>query len=117
MLAKRPKQPGGGTGTGGGGGDAGQPSKRGRLKKAMLPRRGKFRFIPNKEWDPRDRIKWDNVKKGYVDAGNNVWTTGPSRTPGQPFESDVQLDPRSDWVKFSKDGKHLNVTLDGRISH
>ncbi|MDP9386559.1 MAG: hypothetical protein M3Q48_01185 [Actinomycetota bacterium] len=50
VLANHPKQPGGG-------GDAGQPSKRGRLKKAMLPRRGKFRFIPNKEWDPRDRIK------------------------------------------------------------
>ncbi|MDP9386367.1 MAG: polymorphic toxin type 17 domain-containing protein, partial [Actinomycetota bacterium] len=117
VLAKRPKNPGGGAGAGGSGGGAGQPSKRGRLKKAMLPMRGKFRFIPDKEWDPRSPIRWDNVKKGYVDKEKNVWTKGPSRTPGQPFEWDVQLDEGSNWRKFSKDGKHLNVTLDGRISH
>jgi hypothetical protein len=33
--------------------------------------------------------------------------TGPSRTAGQPFEWDVQL----------PDGRHLNVSLHGEITH
>lgn len=115
ILTSRAKPSGGGTvGPGAGGGT---PSKRGRLKKAKLPTDGRFHFQPDPRWDPRSPIKWDKVGLGYVDAFHNVWRKGPSRTPGQPFEWDVQLHPSSNWRRFSKDGKHLNVTLDGRLSH
>lgn len=115
ILASKAKAPGGGmVGPGAGGGT---PSKRGRLKRAKLPTDGRFHFQPGARWDPRNPIEWDKEQPGYVDAFQNVWRKGPSRTPSQPFEWDVQLHPSSNWRRFSKDGKHLNVTLDGRLSH
>lgn len=62
-------------------------------------------------------IKWDSEQLAYVDRFENRWRKGPSRIPGQPFEWDVQLDPSSAWTKYSKDGKHLNVDLDGYRIH
>lgn len=115
VLASRTRRGGGSGGVGAGGGTP--PSKRGRLRKAKLPTNGRFHFQPDPHWDPRDPIEWDKEGLGYVDAFDNVWRKGPSRTPGQPFEWDVQLHPSSTWRRFSKDGKHLNVTLDGRLSH
>ncbi|WP_420493130.1 polymorphic toxin type 17 domain-containing protein [Serratia marcescens] len=57
--------------------------------------------------------------KGYMDRFDNEWTKGPSRTKGQPFEWDVQLSDKGKaqlgWA--SRDGKHLNVSLDGKITH
>ncbi|NFP90976.1 polymorphic toxin type 17 domain-containing protein [Clostridium sporogenes] len=48
-----------------------------------------------------------------------MWTEGPSRTAGQVFEWDVQLSKTSKnkpgWA--SRDGSHLNVSLDGKITH
>lgn len=111
LLARR-----GGGGAAGGSGTP-PPSKKGRLKKARLPVEGPFHFRPKAGWDPRNPIKWNKEKMGYVDDSGNVWCKGPSRTPGQPFEWDVQLAPGSSWRRFSKDGKHINVTLDGRLSH
>lgn len=111
LLARR-----GGAGAAGAGGTP-SPSKKGRLKKARLPVEGPFHFTPEAGWDPRNPIKRNKEKMGYVDDSGNVWCKGPSRTPGQPFEWDVQLSPRSKWHKFSKDGRHINVTLDGRLSH
>jgi filamentous hemagglutinin len=56
---------------------------------------------------------------GYLDKFNNEWTKGPSRTLGEVFEWDVQLSPvgknKLGWA--SRDGKHLNVSLKGRITH
>ena len=57
---------------------------------------------------------------GYIDRFDNEWTKGPSRTPGQAFEWDVQLPKNGGNEQFrslSPDGVHVNVTLDGRISH
>ncbi|MHB9861849.1 polymorphic toxin type 17 domain-containing protein [Streptomyces sp. YIM S03343] len=58
-------------------------------------------------------------RKGYIDRFGNEWIKGPSRTAGQPFEWDVQLSKlgkaKLGWL--SRDGSHLNVSLDGEITH
>ncbi|MFV2126138.1 polymorphic toxin type 17 domain-containing protein [Micromonospora sp. LOL_013] len=58
-------------------------------------------------------------KGGYIDRFGNEWVRGPSRTPGQEFEWDVQLSRtgKAQLRRLSPDGKHLNVSLDGRITH
>ena len=60
-------------------------------------------------------------KTGYVDKFGNVWVKGPTRTNGEEFEWDVQLTKtRVELFKrsgLSSDGKHLNVSLQGRITH
>ncbi|MEU8892524.1 polymorphic toxin type 17 domain-containing protein [Streptomyces sp. NPDC048442] len=57
--------------------------------------------------------------KGYIDRFGNEWTRGPSRTEGQAFEWDVQLSKtgkaKVGWL--SRDARHLNVSLDGEITH
>ena len=54
-----------------------------------------------------------------MDRFGNEWTRGPSRTAGQPFEWDVQLGKNATkgviWA--SPDGAHLNVSLDGEVTH
>jgi len=56
---------------------------------------------------------------GYLDKFGNEWVSGPSRTRDQPFEWDVQLSSlgkaKLGWA--SRDGKHINVSLDGKITH
>lgn len=60
-------------------------------------------------------------KTGYVDKFGNVWSKGPSRTKGEAFEWDVQLTETKggQFKRFglSPDGKHLNVSLEGRVTH
>lgn len=122
VLASRGRKRGGGAAGGGGGGAGGgaprKPTKEEVLDKLRLPR-GKvpFGFEPRKDWRPGNPLPWDAELKGYIDQKKDVWRKGPSRTPGQPFEWDVQLKDGSGWSTSSKDGKHLNVNLDGRISH
>ncbi|MFD4715184.1 polymorphic toxin type 17 domain-containing protein [Streptomyces sp. NPDC058430] len=59
------------------------------------------------------------TRKGYIDRFGNEWIKGPSRTAGQPFEWDVQLSKtgRAKLGWLSRDGSHLNVSLDGEITH
>ncbi|WP_227123180.1 polymorphic toxin type 17 domain-containing protein [Kosakonia oryzae] len=49
----------------------------------------------------------------------NEWVKGPSRAAGQAFEWDVQLSPKGKtplgWA--TRYGSHLNISLDGRITH
>lgn len=56
---------------------------------------------------------------GYLDKFGNIWTKGPSRTNGQPFEWDVQLSntgkAQLGWA--TRDNSHLNVSLDGKFTH
>ena len=56
---------------------------------------------------------------GYLDKYENIWTKGPSRTNGQPFEWDVQLSntgkAQLGWA--TRDNSHLNVSLDGKFTH
>ena len=93
-------------------------SIKGRLKEAELPIKGKIRFVPDKDYNPARPLERGD-QKGYLDKFGNEWIKGPSRTQGQPFEWDVQLSRKGksnlDWV--SRDGEHINVSLDGKITH
>ena len=79
--------------------------------------KGKIRYVPPKNWSSSQPLPKRNG--GYVDKFGNVWTKGPSRTAGQSFEWDVQLSKTGKkslgWA--SRDGSHLNVSLDGKITH
>jgi len=90
---------------------------KGFIRRRQLPTTGKIRFVPPKNFNPS--IDLSSVKKGFVDKFGNVWQKGPSRTLGEPFEWDVQLSSKGKsmlgWL--SKSGKHINVSLKGRITH
>ncbi|MGI1758108.1 MULTISPECIES: DUF637 domain-containing protein [Serratia] len=93
-------------------------SIKGRMKHVQLPNEGKIRFVPDSNYKPTNPLP-RGPNKGYIDKFGNEWTKGPSRTKGQEFEWDVQLSPTGKaqlgWA--SRDGKHLNVSLDGKITH
>lgn len=90
---------------------------KGVLKEAQLPTKGKIRYVPPQKWTPSQPLPKQNG--GVIDKFGNVWTKGPSRTNGQAFEWDVQFSKIGNnqlgWA--SRDGSHLNVSLDGRITH
>ena len=54
-----------------------------------------------------------------MDRFGNVWLRGESRTKGQDFEWAVQLSKQGiqqvGWM--TRDNSHLNVSLDGRVTH
>ncbi len=96
-------------------------SIKGRLKAAQLPIDGKLRFVPPKGYIPSQNlpsVKIDGYKC-YEDRFKNKWKPGPSRTSGQDFEWDVQLSESGKqqfkWLIGNKN--HLNISLDGRITH
>jgi Novel toxin 17 len=93
-------------------------SKKGRIKAAELPNRGKIRYVPPENWYPSNPLP-RGKQKGFIDKFGNEWVKGPSRTKGQAFEWDVQLAKNAtDSIKaLSRDGSHLNVSLDGMITH
>lgn len=90
-----------------------------RIREAMLPQEGRIRFIPPSEYRPNVQLHKDSVINGFKDKFGNIWTKGPSRTLGEAFEWDVQLSElgklQLGWL--SRDGKHINVSLKGRITH
>ncbi|PIC05763.1 hypothetical protein CS060_03230 [Anoxybacillus flavithermus] len=92
-------------------------SKKSVLKGAMLPTKGKIRYVPPKNWTPSQPLP--RKGGGHIDRFGNIWTKGPSRTKGEPFEWDVQLSKRGKQMlgHLSRDGSHLNVSLKGRITH
>jgi hypothetical protein len=93
-------------------------STKARIKYVDLPTEGKIRYVPEVDYTPSNPLP-RGPNNGYIDRFGNEWTKGPSRTPGQAFEWDVQLSPqgKSQLGWASRDGKHLNVSLDGRITH
>jgi filamentous hemagglutinin len=94
-----------------------QHTIKGRLKAAQLPTTGKVRFVPPKGYKPENPLP--NKKGIFEDKFGNKWQKGPSRTEGQPFEWDVQLSSKGKaqlgWASSS--GSHINVSLDGKITH
>jgi RHS repeat-associated protein len=89
------------------GGSVGGPSRSAVMDRAQLPHRGGLaRYVPPKSWNATEPLP-RGPQNGYRDVHGNEWVRGPSRTAGQPFEWDVQL----------HDGTHLNVSLDGEITH
>ncbi len=93
-------------------------STKARMKAAELPTSGRIRFVPDKKYDPSSPLL-RGPNKGFVDRFGNEWVKGPSRTAGQAFEWDVQLSPlgkkQLGWA--TRDNRHLNISLDGRITH
>lgn len=89
-----------------------------RLKDKKLPITGKLRFIPDAKYNPSNQLR-RGPNNGYMDKFGNEWTKGPSRTPGEPFEWDVQLSEQGKrqlgWA--SRKGNHVNVSLNGKITH
>ena len=88
-------------------------SSKGDIKKQGLPTKGKLRYVP-----PTGGVKKDS-SGAFVDKFDNRWVRGPSRTAGEKFEWDVQLSKKGrlqlGWA--SRDGKHINVSLKGRIRY
>ncbi len=85
-------------------------------KKAQLPTEGKIRYVPPKN-SPVSLPRTSTG--GYLDKFGNIWQKGPSRTVGELFEWDVQLSKRGQRILgwLSRDGKHINVSLKGRLTH
>ena len=92
-------------------------SSKSLIKSAKLPHTGKIRFIPR----PTDLKSGKILQKngGFVDKFGNVWKKGPTRTKGQAFEWDIQLSKtgKNKLGHLSPDSDHLNVSLDGKITH
>ncbi len=91
---------------------------KGRLKAADLPTTGKIRYIPPEGHPPSQPLP-RGPNGGYRDRFGNEWLKGPSRTPGQPFEWDVQIGRNATpgFRALSRDGRHVNVSLDGEVTH
>ena len=89
-----------------------------RIKDAGLPNSGPIRYIPPRNYKASMTLP-RGPGKGFVDRFGNEWIRGPSRTRGQSYEWDVQLSPRGreQMGRWSIDGQHLNVSLDGTITH
>jgi hypothetical protein len=93
-----------------------------KIKEAQLPIEGRIRFIPQKGYKSSmelPSIKDPFGKIMFKDRFGNHWKKGPSRTPGESFEWDVQLSNlgkvKLGWL--SRDGSHVNVSLRGKITH
>jgi hypothetical protein len=79
-----------------------------------------FAYHPPKQTRPNELpVEWRRGRKYFRDHWGNLWGTGPSRTRGDAFEWDVQLSPNAPaWMRgLSRDGRHIDVSLSGRISH
>lgn len=89
-----------------------------RLKAAGLSSSGGIRFVPPKGYKPETPLA-RGPNNGCRDRFDNEWVKEPSRTKGEAFEWDVQLSRTGqnmlEWS--SRDGRHLNVSQMGRISH
>jgi hypothetical protein len=97
-------------------------SIKGLIKQEGLPTKGKLRYVPPKKLHSFDRLPHEKLpgrKIGFIDRFGNLWVKGESRTKGQPYEWDVQLSKQGiqqvGWM--TRDNSHLNVSLDGRVTH
>jgi len=102
-----------------GGGVGTKPSIKSLIKKHQLPVKGKIRYVPPKKLHTTNGLPSVKANDGFKDRFGNEWFRGPSRTIGEDFEWDVQLSSQGKaqlgWA--SKSGKHVNVSLKGRITH
>jgi hypothetical protein len=91
---------------------------KGLLKDVGLPTSGRIRYVAPKGTSPSTGLP-RGPKGGYIDRHGNEWVKGPSRTPDEPFEWDVQLSAsgRNQIGWTTRDGSHANVSLKGRITH
>ncbi|WP_423783905.1 polymorphic toxin type 17 domain-containing protein [Frischella perrara] len=77
-----------------------------------------IRFVLSKSYFPNKSLLRGN-NNGYIDRFLYECIKCPSRIAGQEFEWNVQLSElgkkQLGWA--SRDGKYLNVSLDGKITH
>ena len=83
-----------------------------------LPNQGRIRYVPPRGYNPASPLPRGG-QGGYLDRFDNECVVGPSRTPGQPFEWDVQLSRtgRQRLGYLSRDGAHVNVSPLGEWTH
>ncbi len=81
-------------------------------------RRGYARYIPPESWSPNQALP-RGTRGGFIDKFGNEWVQGPSRTPGQAWEWDVQLGRNANayFREKARGGTHVNVSWDGEITH
>lgn len=91
----------------------------GRIKYEGLPRKGRIRFVQPERWNPANPVR--GPQGGLIDRFGNEWVRGASRTPGEAFEWDVQLSrtgkAKVGWLSRDPDKAHINVSLEGRVTH
>ena len=81
-----------------------------------LPTKGPVPFVPPSRWDINRPAKGPNG--GFIDDFGNEWVKGKSRTAGEHHEWDIiPKNTRSGIANFSRDGSHVNVSLEGIITH
>jgi RHS repeat-associated protein len=78
------------------------------LKDKKLPTEGDVTFEPPKKWNPSEPLPRGD-QNGFLDKAGREWVKGPSRTAGESFEWDVQLNDGT--------GRHINVSWNGKITH
>ncbi len=85
-------------------------------RKRGLPTEGPIPFVPPRRWDvqnPRTQsAARRGEKRGVVDHYGNTWMWDPKKG-----EWDVQVEGSSSFQAFSRDGKHANISPDGRVTH
>jgi len=93
-------------------------SRKAGLKAAMLPTSGRVRFLPPTTFHSTEGLVQEKFG-GIRDRFENVWVAGPSRRAGEPLEWDVQLSKAGQavWGRWSRDGRHLNVSPSGEVTH
>ena len=98
--------------------DNGEHTIKSRLKDQQLPNEGKIRFVPDNNYNPLEPLP-KGPNHGFYDKFGNEWKKGPSRTKDEPFEWDVQLSRtgKAQLGHLSKNGKTINVSLKGKITH
>jgi filamentous hemagglutinin len=99
-------------------GAIGKWSISGRISQAGLPGTGKIRYVPPTNYRPGTPLSRGG-SHGDIDSFGNEWVKGPSRTADEAFEWDVQLSDRGrasiGWL--SREGDHVNLSLNGRVTH
>ena len=97
---------------------AGKRSLKSRLKDEGLPIEGTFRYVAPKNYHPSQPLP-KGPNKGFIDQFGNEWVKGESRTAGEDWEWDVQIGRHATegFKKASRDGRHVNISLKGRVTH
>lgn len=87
-----------------------------KAENLKLPTNGPVPFVPPARWDVTRPAKGPNG--GFMDNFGNEWVKGPTRTVGDSHEWDViPKNVNSGLANFSRDGSHVNVSLQGVITH
>lgn len=85
-----------------------------------LPTEGPVVFVPPKNWDPKrpKKAMAENGQIGYQDRYGNIWPFDPKKGEWDVQRPKGKRGASSPLVeRLSKDGRHVNVGTDGRITH